>query len=105
MPVSFAESGVTGTPDRRQHGGLRVRKGVVALVYLEGWWDLRFLRGAGRAFEREQHEQDSRAQVRRGVWGRESRRFLWEYCRAVLSEVGRWGLEGRGNKTVDQGSL
>lgn len=51
MPVSFAESGGTGTPDSRQHGGLRVRKGVAAPVP----------RGKGRAFEWEQHEQDSRA--------------------------------------------
>ena len=41
-------------PDRRQHGGLWVRKGVIAPVCLEGWWDLRLEKSrkgiwAGRA--------------------------------------------------------
>lgn len=36
VPVSFTESAVTGAPDRHQHGRLQVRKGVTALVYLEG---------------------------------------------------------------------
>ena len=44
----------------------KLGKGIMVLVCLEGWWDLRIQRGEGRAFGWEQHEQNSRAQIHQG---------------------------------------
>lgn len=44
----------------------KLGKGIMVLLCLEGWWDLRIQRGEGQAFGWEQHEQNSRAQIYHG---------------------------------------